>query len=298
VKKVESAAAKRLALRNESQRGKCHQPSAEALIAVCKNRLIPRNDANLSVAPTLPPAAECAAVGAYLDKADARAPMARTKVEMKSGVAHMSFDHDNQAVGLALMANAFGTGCSHFASGILGQLANVSRTGADIKAAELDFMLTVVRGIGPKDETEALLAAQMAAIHNATMSAARRLNHVDTIPQQDSTSNALNKLARTFAAQMEALKRYRSSGEPAVKTQNVTVNDGGQAIVGNVQHGGDDANQNRSNANGQPCGAPAPGATLLSDVEEVAPAMSGTGGEGQEGLPVPRRPRRRAKRSG
>jgi hypothetical protein len=133
---------------------------------------------------------------------------------------------------------------------------------------------------------------------NATMSAARRLNHVETIQQQDSASNALNKLARTFAAQLEALKRYRSSGEPTVKTQNVTVNDGGQAIVGNVQHGGDDANQNRSIANGQPCAAPAPVATLLGDVQEVTPAMSGAGGEGQEGLPVPRRPCRRAKRSG
>jgi hypothetical protein len=297
VKKIESAA-RRLAVQNESQRGKCSQPSTEAPIALCENPLMALSAADLAVKPTLPPTAECAAVGAYLDKADARTPMARTKVKMKSGVAHMSFDHDNQAVGLALVANAFGTGCSHFASGILGQLANVSRTGADIIATELDFMLTVVRGIGPRDETEALLAAQMAAIHNATMSAARRLNHVETIQQQDSTSNALNKLARTFAAQLEALKRYRSSGEPGVKTQNVTVNDGGQAIVGNVQHGGDDEHQNRSNANGQPCGAPAPGATLLSDVEEVAPTMSGTGGEGQEGLPVSRRPRRRAKRSG
>jgi hypothetical protein len=298
VKQVESAVAKRLALRNESQRGKCHQPSAETLIALCENRLMPRKEPDPAVAPTLPPAAECAAVGAYLDKADARAPMARTKVEMKSGVAHISFDHANQAVGQALMANAFGTGCSHFASGILGQLANVSRTGPVINATELDFMLTVVRGIGPKDEIEALLAAQMAAIHNATMSVARRLNHVETIQLQDSASNALNKLARTFAAQLEALKRYRSSSEPAVKTQNVTVNDGGQAIVGNVQHGGDDADKNRSISSGESCGAPAPGATLLSDVEEVAPAMSGAGGEGQECLPVPRRPRRRAKRSG
>ena len=38
-----------------------------------------------------------------------------------------------------------------------------------------------MRGINPKDETEALLAAQMAAIHNATMAATRRLNHVETI---------------------------------------------------------------------------------------------------------------------
>ena len=79
-----------------------------------------------------------------------------------------------------------------------------------------------------------MLAAQMAAVHNATMTFARRLNHVDNIPQQDSAERAFNKLARTFAAQVEALKRYRTGGEQKVTVQHVTVNEGGQAVVGNV----------------------------------------------------------------
>ena len=49
--------------------------------------------------------------------------------------------------------------------------------------------------------------------HNATKMFARRLAHVDNIPQQDSAQNAFNKLARTFAAQVSALKDYRSKGE-------------------------------------------------------------------------------------
>jgi hypothetical protein len=48
---------------------------------------------------------------------------------------------------------------------------------------------------------------------------------------------SFNKLARTFAAQVEALKRYRSSGEQTMRVEHVTVNEGGQAIVGNVTHG-------------------------------------------------------------
>jgi hypothetical protein len=36
---------------------------------------------------------------------------------------------------------------------------------------------------------------------------------VGRIPQQDSAERAFNKLARTFAAQLEALKRYRGGGE-------------------------------------------------------------------------------------
>ena len=54
------------------------------------------------------------------------------------------------------------------------------------------------------------------------------------IPQQDSAERAFNKLARTFVVQMEALKRYRTGGEQRVTVQHVTVNEGGQAIVGAV----------------------------------------------------------------
>ena len=42
---------------------------------------------------------------------------------------------------------------------------------------------------------------------------ARRLKRIENIPQQDSAVNGLTKLTRTYAAQMEALKRYRWGGE-------------------------------------------------------------------------------------
>ena len=57
-----------------------------------------------------------------------------------------------------------------------------------------------------------------------------------TIPQQDSAERAFNKLTRTFAMQMEALKRYRAGAEQKVTLQHVSVAEGGQAIIGNVTH--------------------------------------------------------------
>ena len=74
------------------------------------------------------------------------------------------------------------------------------------------------------------------------MTFARRLNRVENIPQQDSAERALNKLARTFTSQMEALKRYRSEGQQKIlvqhtSTMNTTVN-ADQAVVttgGNTQ---------------------------------------------------------------
>jgi len=95
-------------------------------------------------------------------------------------------------------------------------------------------MLSIVKGIKPRDQIEAMLAAQMAAVHVASITFARRLAHVDNIPQQDSAERAFNKLTRTFAAQLSALKEYRSKGEQKITVQHVHVAEGGQAIVGNV----------------------------------------------------------------
>jgi hypothetical protein len=119
-----------------------------------------------------------------------------------------------------------------FAHGI-GQLINASKE-KEVSESGTNFMLSVIKGVEPRDQTEAMLAAQMAAVHMASMTFARRLAHVDTIQQQDSASNAFNKLTRTFAAQAEALKRYRSGGEQKMTVQHVHVAEGGQAIVGNV----------------------------------------------------------------
>jgi hypothetical protein len=46
-----------------------------------------------------------------------------------------------------------------------------------------------------------------------------RLATVQNIPQQHSTERAFNKLTRTFATQMEALKRYRIGEEQKVTVQ-------------------------------------------------------------------------------
>ncbi len=129
---------------------------------------------------------------------------------------------------------SIGTTDGAFLNGVIEQLARASYREGEINEDLLNFMLSVVAGIKPRDQTEAMLAAQMAAIHTATMTFARRLADVENIPQQDSAERALNKLARTFASQMEALKRYRTGGEQKVTVQHVSVQEGGQAIVGNV----------------------------------------------------------------
>tara|TARA_R110002072_G_scaffold174874_1_gene330693 strand:- start:406 stop:954 length:549 start_codon:yes stop_codon:yes gene_type:complete len=130
------------------------------------------------------------------------------------------------------------TGNVYVVSGILSQLAVIGSHATKIDQNASNFALGFVDTMKPKDAAEALLLAQMAATHQATMMLARRLNHVESIPQQDAAERALNKTARTFAAQMDTLKRYRSKGQQTVRVERVTVENGGQAVVGSVQHGG------------------------------------------------------------
>jgi hypothetical protein len=162
----------------------------------------------------------------------------RLKVAVVKGRAEISPDHVNPDYGHAQLMKAFGTGELDSFSEILSQLSNVSVREGTVNERELNFMVDVVKGIQPKDQLETMLAVQMAIVHSLTVDTACRLKGIFTLPQLDFTERALNKLARTFAAQMEALKRYRTAGEQKVTVEHVTVNDGGKAIVGNVMHGG------------------------------------------------------------
>ena len=96
----------------------------------------------------------------------------------------------------------------------------------------------------------------------------RRLESVELVATGIFQGLRRVKLARTFAAQVEALKRYRSGGEQTVTVQHVHVAEGGQAIVGNVTapEPGGGANEK---AKEQPHAlAYAPGAEMPRQVEE------------------------------
>jgi hypothetical protein len=166
----------------------------------------------------------------------AETPAPRMKVANGEKARTLSLHHPDKVVGYALLMAALGTADIDFVNGLLEQLARAGSQDGQIDESRLNFMLAVVKGVKANDQLEAMLAAQMAAIHMAMMTFAGQLPRVETLPQQDSAERALNKLARTYATQMEALKRYRTGGEQKVTVQHVSVSEGGQAIVGNVSH--------------------------------------------------------------
>jgi len=172
-----------------------------------------------------------------LDKATAMAATGRTKaaaaVRVKLLSHGFSIDHPDSEVGEQLMADALGVADRDAMHGILRQLVKASVNGERPDAVNLAFMISMVKSIKPRDSVEAMLVA----VHVMAMRCAYHLANAEDIARQDSAARAPSRLTRTFPAQIEALNRYRNNGEPAITVQNVSVGDGGKAIVGNVtQH--------------------------------------------------------------
>ena len=170
----------------------------------------------------------------------------RVKVDSSKQNAHkLVLDHPSPYHACFLLMRAIGTNEPDFHAGILPQIAQASTRREKVDEVALNFIIAVIKGIEPRDQLECMLAAQMGAIHMLTMDFARRLNAADNIPQRDSAERALNKLVRSFAVQVETLKRYRSDGSQKVTVEHVTINEGGQAIVGNVTQGGAGSSEKR-----------------------------------------------------
>jgi hypothetical protein len=174
----------------------------------------------------------------------ARGRPAEIRTELKGNVLEIRPDHPDTVVGGAVLANAMGAASAPFVE----QLLNQIMAGAKLKDGTIDVVsvnaaLAVTQGIQPRDEVEAMLAAQMVAINRAMVKAAGMFDAAHMLPQWTAGELALNRLARTYAQQVDTLKRYRSTGEQKVTVQHVTVNEGGQAVVGEVHHNGAPAGQ-------------------------------------------------------
>jgi hypothetical protein len=164
-------------------------------------------------------------------------PTAPATPQIKFTPEGFAIDHPDPELGDQLMADALGAVDRDAMHGILRQLARASSKGRKPDANNLAFMISMVRSIRPRDSIEAMLVAQMVSIHVMAMRCAYYLANAEDIARQDSAARALGKLARIFPAQIDALSRHRNNGEPVITVQNVSVQDGGKAIVGNVtQH--------------------------------------------------------------
>lgn len=98
--------------------------------------------------------------------------------------------------------------------------------------------LAALKAFAPRDEIEGMIAAQAVALHQAAMECLRRA----MVPEQPSEAasrlrrDAAN-LARCMIEATEAIERRRGRAPQVVRVEKVTVQSGGQAIVGAVATG-------------------------------------------------------------
>jgi hypothetical protein len=145
-------------------------------------------------------------------------------------------------------------------------------------------------GIGPRDAAEAMLAVQMVAVHEAAAECFRRaMLDGQSFEGRQANLGQANKLVRSYATLLEALDRHRGKVQQTVRVEHVTVNAGGQAIVGVVAQeggGGGAGSDERPHAPGRL--AHEPGVPLRGADPEGEPVPV-AGGEGEGAVPDARR---------
>jgi hypothetical protein len=150
--------------------------------------------------------------------------------------------------------------------------------------------------VQPRDELEGMLGAQMIATHNAAMECFRRaMLKEQSFEGRRQNLEFAGKLVRSYATLVETLDKYRGKGQQVVRVEHVTVNAGGQAIVGAVSHdrgGGGDGRQSAERSHAQAL-AHAPEPTLRARTRSgspcQSPAVKASGAVGCTG-PGPARP--------
>lgn len=106
------------------------------------------------------------------------------------------------------------------------------------REARIVKALDLFDAIKPTDATESMLAAQMIGTHEAAMECLRRAS----LPEQNVIGLELSlkhaeKLMTLYTQQLAALDKHRGKGQQKITVERVTVQSGGQAIVGNIDAG-------------------------------------------------------------
>jgi len=111
--------------------------------------------------------------------------------------------------------------------------------------SKLNYISSLMHEFEPRDAMEGVLITQMAGTHNTAMNLLAWANN-----QKQPTRLSMEYIDRArrlmslFTRQMEALQKYRGRASPRLSIENVNVNEGGQAIVGNIDSSGKSDEEN------------------------------------------------------
>ena len=257
---------------------------------------------SLPVTKQEPTEAERAEILAHAERKKTRRQAPRFAVRQQEGnqLQMMPTGVHAEVAGAGLM-NAFGITDLDLAESLFQQIVNATHVqplGVPVAEGTLNAALAAVTGIGPRDEAEAMLATQMVGVHWIAMALLSKAGSTNDRALLNDAGNMATKLLRTYTAQLETLKRYRSAGEQrvVVQHQHVTVTADQAAVQVNGDgypapggRGAASETEEQSHGPGEPQAVtPEPGAPLQcpNPARNVVPV---TGGERAGPLSVSRR---------
>jgi hypothetical protein len=137
----------------------------------------------------------------------------------------------------ARLNKALGTVSPDFVKTSLLQLQGAARSPfGTVSETAINAALAMIEAAAPRDEIEGALAVQMACTHAAAMAVLAKLDSgFGTERRIAALGSTAARLLKTFAMQVEVLRRLRHGGQQFVRVEHVHVNDGGQALIGNVK---------------------------------------------------------------
>ncbi len=172
--------------------------------------------------------AEAQRVAEFNARRDAtpRAGSISTHGTAESGAFQVALEHPDQEVGSVALMESFGVKEGVLGNALLFQIINICRENATDTPDQstINAAIAAVHGIAPQDEAESLLATQMVGVHFLAMKLLQRSMTASSTVQTEQNVNLVTKMLRTFAAQLEALKRYRSKSEQRVTVTHQHVN--------------------------------------------------------------------------
>ncbi len=116
-------------------------------------------------------------------------------------------------------------------------IMNVSgvQPASKVNEDSLNWAIQQLSDFNPQCPIESMLSQQMIAVNSMAMSCSKRaLLDDQTVEMYEMNMRHAAKLMNTFANLVSAMNKHRTQKTTIVKNQQVNVNDGGQAIVGDV----------------------------------------------------------------
>lgn len=147
---------------------------------------------------------------------------------------HVGPDHPDPRVGYHLIFEEIGVGWE-FGLQLIDQLALATKRNGEVDLSKLNFLLSFIKSLKPRDALEVSLISQTALAQLRCMEAGQHTAAVTDPDWRERHERRLLQLMRTFVLQTQALKHYRSEGaRQTVVVQHMTLTRDSQAPMGDA----------------------------------------------------------------